>query len=69
MEGSGANYNWITIGVMENPENFDLNHLKAKALEFVKRSEYKPTTNMIRVDFRKNGKSYMKTTFLDVWDP
>ena len=68
MEASGAGYSWITIGVIKEPGDFDLNVLKGRVVEFVKRSEYKPTTNMARLEFRRGGKAYMKAVFLDVWE-
>ena len=67
MEGSGANYNWVTIGIVENPKKFDLSEMKKEARKAVEQSEYKPHTPMVRLLFKEEGKTYMKTTFEDVW--
>ena len=67
LEGSGANYTWITIGVVETEEP-NMEDLKKRAVEMVKKSSYTPTANMARLVFKDQGKSYMKATFLDLWD-
>jgi len=67
-EASGANYRWITVGVIEDPKDFDLESLKIRAVEIIKNREYQPTTYAARLLFKKAGKVYMKTTFMDLWE-
>lgn len=68
LENSGCNYGWITVGRLTNPERFDLEYLKQLIVEHVRHSEWKPTTNMARLEFRQDGKAYMKATFMDLWE-
>ena len=66
-EASGAGYRWITIGVIEEPSDFNLRSLKKQAAEIIRKSSYPMRADMARLLFTENGTVYMKTTFVDVW--
>ncbi|MBI4176474.1 MAG: hypothetical protein HY518_04665 [Candidatus Aenigmarchaeota archaeon] len=66
-ENSGCNYGWINLAKIEHPPGSNLTELKNIALDFIKRSEYKPVANMARLKFMHRGKTAMKVTFLDLW--
>ena len=66
-ESSGGNYTWYTADVLKNPETFDLNFLREKIIQTISKQEQKPTANMARLVFQREGKIYMKVTFTDLW--
>lgn len=67
-ESSGAGYNWITIGVITDPKDFDLNVLRKQVKDVIKKREYQPNNPMARLLFKKEGTTYMKTTFENIND-
>ncbi|MBI4020180.1 MAG: hypothetical protein HY367_02510 [Candidatus Aenigmarchaeota archaeon] len=67
IENSGANYGWINLAKIENPPDANLTELKRIALDFIRKSDYKPNANMARLKFVHNGRTTMKVTFVDLW--
>ena len=60
-------YDWITAGIIENPESLDVDYLKTKVLEIINSSEYKPFLNAARVKIMNDGKAEMNVTMTDLW--
>ncbi len=65
MDGIGCSYNWITVGKIENPASLDVDYLKNLVAQAVKDSEYKPTTDVVRLEVIVDGSKEMKITLLD----
>ena len=60
-------YDWITAGVIENPESLDTNFLKQKAIEIINSRDYKPFMNAARLKIINDGKTEMSVTLTDLW--
>lgn len=68
-------YDWITAGIIENPESLDVDFLKDKAIEIINSrtsenafgvSAFKPFMNAARL-IVKRDKTEMKVTLTDLW--
>ena len=66
IEASGCSYNWITVGIIENPKSVDFDSLQKAAVEIINKREYKPQMNAARLKII-NGKDEMKVTFMDLF--
>ena len=60
-------YDWITAGIIENPESLDTNFLKQKAIEIINSRDYKPFMNAARLKIVNDGKTQMNVTLTDLW--
>ena len=60
-------YDWITAGIIENPESLDVDFLKQKAIEIITKRDYKPFTNAARLKIIRDHKTEMKMTLTDLW--
>ena len=60
-------YDWITAGIIENPESLDTNFLKEKALKIIESRGYKPFLNALRLKVIKDEKTEMNVTLTDLW--
>ncbi|MBI2138686.1 hypothetical protein HYU13_03800 [Candidatus Woesearchaeota archaeon] len=59
-------YDWVTAGVIEEPESLDADYLKKEALRIINSRDYKPFTNSVRL-IVKRDKAEMKVTLMDLW--
>jgi len=66
IEASGCSYNWITVGVIDNPKSIDFDFLREAAVEIISTREYKPQINAARLKII-SGAGEMKVTFMDLW--
>lgn len=60
-------YDWITAGVIEEPESLDVDYLKREALKIINSREYKPFLNSVRLKILRDDKTEMKVTLTDLW--
>ena len=60
-------YDWITAGIIENPESLDSEFLKKKAIDIVNSRDYKPFLNAVRLKIMEDGHTEMKITLTDLW--
>lgn len=60
-------YDWITVGIIENPESLDVDYLRRNAIDIINSRDYKPFTNAARLKIVEDGHTEMKVTLMDLW--
>jgi len=65
VDAAPGSYDWITVGRINNPESLDIDYLNGRIMKLVKKSEYRPHTDVIRLEVTVNDKIEMKMTLLD----
>lgn len=60
-------YDWITTGIIKNPESLDIGKLRIAAINIINGMEYKPLTNAVRLNVVRDEKTEMKVTLMDLW--
>ncbi|HLC76826.1 MAG TPA: hypothetical protein VJH04_01340 [archaeon] len=60
-------YDWITAGIIEEPESLDTDFLRQKAIDIINSRDYKPFMNAARLKIIKDDKTEMKVTLMDLW--
>lgn len=65
VDAAPGSYDWITIGRINNPKSLDVDYLKRRIMKYVKKSEYRPHTDIVRLEVIMNGKTEMKMTLVD----
>ncbi|MBI4174753.1 MAG: hypothetical protein HY517_03835 [Candidatus Aenigmarchaeota archaeon] len=69
-------YDWITAGIIENPESLDTDFLKQKAIDIINSrfpedasgvSSFRPFMNAARLKIVRDNRTEMKVTLTDLW--
>ena len=60
-----GSYDWVTIGKIDNPESLDVDYLSKRIMKLAHASEYKPHTDVVRLQVIMNGMKEMLMTLMD----
>ena len=62
-----GSYDWVTVGIIENPESLDLDLLKERALKLIDERGYRPSIKMLRFQIKTEKSEEIKVLMLDSW--
>jgi len=65
LEVAPGSYDWVTIGKINNPKSLDVDYLSKRIMKLAYASEYKPHTDIVRLQVIVNGRKEMLMTLMD----
>jgi hypothetical protein len=60
VEAAPGSYDWITAGVISNPESLDIDYLKSETVSRTRKTGRRPAMDVVRFVVMKDGIAQMK---------